>query len=69
MTLMMTVEMVVGADDSGNYNGVDGGVSKDDNADDHGDLGRDGWKGELSNDPHSPQRLHVPSSLTLVTFT
>lgn len=37
VTFMMTVEMVVGGDDSGNCSGVDGGLSQDDNADGRGD--------------------------------
>lgn len=51
VTLTMTVEMVVGGDDSGNCSSVEGGLSQDDNADGRGDLGRDDWKGERAMAP------------------
>lgn len=69
VTLMVTVEMVVGGNDSGDCNGVDGGVSKEDHADGYGDLGRDGWKGEHGDGSHLSQRFHFHLSLTLLTFT
>lgn len=64
VTLMVTVEMLAGGGDGGNCSGVGGVVSRDDNMEGSGDLGRDGSKGEHADGPPSSQRLPFPSSGT-----